>query len=362
MEEVSEIISSNYQRTNTTFLNNAIKMEPNYDDKEQLIVQNQEVDFTPRVLKFDDTKLVETIEKIPFLDHNQHYRDQIIDDRPTFAELKKNNNEHEISYIKEDKDELKRISKDVSDSQLRSIKEEGGRDSDDEMTADDYITFYGRQCTTSYHNTRRTNQNDNGRKSNLGQKNLAAYNKLLPRDEVKDKVFSEVIYLTNEESFNVDDKYPTSQRQGFKKIKSHNNSIYKLQNEDEFVMIEEQKQPEEDDDVIFINPTTGKEEPWSPNSIKPNSIFSANSPESHTLSEVEESSNKKFSNQTRIPLAIARNVTPWTPEEDRKLIDGVLTQLSPSWIQISRNYHLNRSGDSCRQRWARLKKRLYGSA
>ncbi|CAI2187161.1 16186_t:CDS:2 [Funneliformis geosporum] len=355
----------NYQRINTKFLNNVIKMEPNFDDKEQVFVQNQEVDFIPCVLKFDDTKLVENIEKIPFSDHNQNCCDQIIDDRPAFAELMKNNSEHENSYIEEDEDELKYFNKDVSDSQMCSIKEEGfeeRQDSDDEMTADDYITFYGGQSTSRYHNIH------NEGKSILGQKsvkNLAANYKLLPRDEDQEKFFSEVICLTDEESFIVDDEYPTSQRQGFKKIKSHSNSqstpIYQLQTEDEFIMIVEQKQ-QEDDDVIFINPTTGKEEPWTPNSKKATSIFSTTSPESHTLTEVEESTNKNVSNQTRIPLAIARNVTPWTPEEDRKLIEGVLTQLSPSWIQISRNYELNRSGDSCRQRWARLKKRLYGSA
>ncbi|CAG8674804.1 15227_t:CDS:2, partial [Acaulospora morrowiae] len=54
--------------------------------------------------------------------------------------------------------------------------------------------------------------------------------------------------------------------------------------------------------------------------------------------------------------------SPWTPDEDKLLIDAVLENLSPPWTHISRNTIQNRSDDSCRHRWARLRKRLYGSA
>ncbi|CAG8573734.1 5521_t:CDS:2, partial [Acaulospora morrowiae] len=54
--------------------------------------------------------------------------------------------------------------------------------------------------------------------------------------------------------------------------------------------------------------------------------------------------------------------SPWTPDEDKLLIDAVLENLSPPWTHISRNTIQNRSDDSCRHRWARLRRRLYGSA
>ncbi|KAF0345091.1 hypothetical protein F8M41_015898 [Gigaspora margarita] len=52
---------------------------------------------------------------------------------------------------------------------------------------------------------------------------------------------------------------------------------------------------------------------------------------------------------------------PWTSDEDKLLIDAVLESLAPSWVKISENIMMQRSEDACRLRWARLKKRLYGS-
>ncbi|CAG8636532.1 24835_t:CDS:2, partial [Racocetra persica] len=55
-------------------------------------------------------------------------------------------------------------------------------------------------------------------------------------------------------------------------------------------------------------------------------------------------------------------MSPWTSDEDKLLIDAVLESMTPSWVQISNNIMMQRSEDACRLRWARLKKRLYGSA
>ncbi|RIB10440.1 hypothetical protein C2G38_2106105 [Gigaspora rosea] len=54
-------------------------------------------------------------------------------------------------------------------------------------------------------------------------------------------------------------------------------------------------------------------------------------------------------------------MSPWTSDEDKLLIDAVLESLAPSWVKISENTLMQRSEDACRLRWARLKKRLYGS-
>ncbi|CAG8619670.1 3320_t:CDS:2 [Dentiscutata heterogama] len=59
---------------------------------------------------------------------------------------------------------------------------------------------------------------------------------------------------------------------------------------------------------------------------------------------------------------LTTKMSPWTSDEDKLLIDAVLDSLTPSWIQISENIMMQRSEDACRSRWARLKKRLYGSA
>ncbi|CAG8457583.1 11146_t:CDS:2 [Dentiscutata erythropus] len=59
---------------------------------------------------------------------------------------------------------------------------------------------------------------------------------------------------------------------------------------------------------------------------------------------------------------LTTKMSPWTSDEDKLLIDAVLDSLTPSWVQISENIMMQRSEDACRLRWARLKKRLYGSA